>query len=57
MIACTPDGLLIPKVSLHISLSGEDEVNLVNIKISNKIHAEKKFGFKITITKEKSIEK
>lgn len=51
IIASLPTSFEVPKVSLHITMSGKDAVDVVTISMSNKFTAVKKFKFQHTITK------
>ena len=57
MIGNIPEGVGIPKVSLYITPTGDDEINFINLKITNRIKSEKTFSFAVAITKDKAVEK
>lgn len=58
MIGSIPVGLNVPKVTRYVSGSGNDgKITIVNIKITNRLNADKKFSFSISITNGKAREK
>lgn len=45
IIATIPYGIPVPKVSVHITATGEEEVTVVTITVTNKISSSKKFKY------------
>ena len=58
MIAKIPYGMQIPKATMYLTTSGAGEaISFINIKLTNKINSPKSFGYPITITKSKALDK
>lgn len=53
VLAAIPEGVAIPRISIYQTLSGQDEVEVLAITVTNCLNSEKQFKFKFTVVQNK----
>ena len=53
VLAAIPEGVAIPRISIYQTLTGQDEVDVLTITVTNCLNGEKKFKFKFTVAQNK----
>lgn len=57
VLAAIPEGVAIPRISVYQTLTGQDEVDVLSITVTNCLNSEKVFKFKFTVTQNKVTER
>lgn len=53
VLAAIPEGVAIPRISIYQTLTGQDEVDVITITVTNCLNGVKKFKFKFTVAQNK----